>query len=243
MLAHLSLAGDPTPTGLRSFLCGAQTFKPRICEPLRKPLPRGSVNSPVAWGQARSMVIVATAVGAKSKERGYTYTATYRDIGGRQTMQRILFVAVLGILILMLAACGGSSSTGSGAKSGEHSGGGATTAEEGTTAGGGTTTEAVGTPGGEVIRTIVIKESEFKLDPSKVALDKPGTYIFEAKNTGTFTHALEIEGNGVEAETRQLNAGSSAKIKVEFKSPGTYEMYCPVDGHRAEGMEGKITVK
>jgi uncharacterized cupredoxin-like copper-binding protein len=153
-------------------------------------------------------------------------------------MQRILFVAVLGILILMLAACGGSSSTGSGAKSGEHSGGGG-----GAITGGGTTAKAGATPGRGVIRTVVIKESEFKLDPSKVTLDKPGTYIFEVKNVGTFTHALEIEGNGVEAETRQMDAGNSGKIKVNFKNPGTYEMYCPVDGHRAEGMEGKVTVK
>jgi uncharacterized cupredoxin-like copper-binding protein len=92
-------------------------------------------------------------------------------------------------------------------------------------------------------KTVVIKESEFKLDPSNLTLDKAGTYIFEAKNIGTLTHALEIEGNGVEAETSQLDAGSSGKVKVELKKPGTYEMYCPVDGHRAEGMEGKITVK
>lgn len=158
-------------------------------------------------------------------------------------MQRILFVAVLGILILMSTACGGSSGTGSGAKSGEHSGGGGPTTEEGTAAGGGTTAKAEATPGGEVIRTVVIKESEFKLDPSNITLDKLGTYVFKAKNIGNFTHALEIEGHGVEAETRQLNAGRSWKLKVDFKSPGTYEMYCPVDGHRAEGMEGKITVK
>ena len=140
-------------------------------------------------------------------------------------MQRILFVAILGILILMSAACGGSSGTGSGAKSGEHSGGGVTTAgggpttEEGTAAGGGTTAKAEARPGGEVIRTVVIKESEFKLDPSNVTLDKPGTYVFKARNIGNFTHALEIEGHGVEAETRQLNAGRSWKLKVDFKSP------------------------
>lgn len=142
-----------------------------------------------------------------------------------------MFIAVLGILILMLAACGGPTSTSSGAKSGEHSGGGATTAE------------GEATPGGAVIQTVVIKESEFKLDPSNVTLDKPGTYIFKARNIGTFTHALEIEGNGVEAKTSELDAGSSGKIKVELKKPGIYEMYCPVDGHRIAGMEGKITVK
>jgi len=179
------------------------------------------------------MVTVATAVGAKSKELGRLYNATYSDSGGAQTMRHILQVAVLGILVLiMVAACGGPSGTGSGAKSGEHSGG------VGTTVGEGTTPEGAATQ-----KTVVIKESEFKLDPSNITLDKPGTYIFEAKNIGTTTHALEIEGNGVEAETSLLDAGSSGKVKVELKKPGIYEMYCPVDGHRAEGMEGKITVK
>jgi uncharacterized cupredoxin-like copper-binding protein len=119
---------------------------------------------------------------------------------------------------------------------GTTAGGGPTT-EEGTAAGGGTTAKAEVRPGGEVIRTVVIKESEFKLDPSNVTLDKPGTYVFKARNIGNFPHALEVEDHGVEAETRQLNAGRSWKLKVDFKNPGTYEMYCPVDGHRDGGQD------
>jgi uncharacterized cupredoxin-like copper-binding protein len=37
--------------------------------------------------------------------------------------------------------------------------------------------------------------------------------------------------------------GGSAKLTVDLNKPGTYEMYCPVDGHREMGMEGEITVK
>ena len=143
-----------------------------------------TVNSSVSRGNL-SMVTVATAVGAKSKELGRLYNATYSDSRGAQTMRHILLVAALGILVLiMLAACGGPSGTGSGAKSGEHSSG------RGTTVGERTTPEGAATQ-----KTVVIKESEFKLDPSNVTLDKPGTYIFEAKKIGTITHALEIEDN------------------------------------------------
>ena len=66
--------------------------------------------------------------------------------------------------------------------------------------------------------------------------------MFKAENTGSTTHALEIEGKGVEEETKNLAAGQSAELKVTLKS-GRYEIYCPVDGHRQQGMEGTVTVK
>jgi uncharacterized cupredoxin-like copper-binding protein len=80
------------------------------------------------------------------------------------------------------------------------------------------------------------------LDPAKITLDKPGTYTFKAVNSGSTTHALEIEGRGVEEETKDLGAGQSAELKVSLKG-GKYEIYCPVDGHREQGMEGTVTVK
>jgi uncharacterized cupredoxin-like copper-binding protein len=36
--------------------------------------------------------------------------------------------------------------------------------------------------------------------------------------------------------------GDSQSNKVDLK-PGTYTFYCNVTGHRAQGMEGTITVK
>jgi uncharacterized cupredoxin-like copper-binding protein len=103
-----------------------------------------------------------------------------------------------------------------------------------------------------VLKTIVIKETEFKLSPSSVTLSKPGTYKFKAENEGSYQHSLEIEGKGVksegseegEAELEQaLNPGQSGVLTVTFQKPGTYEMYCPVDGHEQEGMKGEVVVK
>ncbi|MEA2255744.1 MAG: Copper binding protein plastocyanin/azurin family, partial [Solirubrobacteraceae bacterium] len=31
-------------------------------------------------------------------------------------------------------------------------------------------------------------------------------------------------------------------LTVDFAKKGTYEWYCPIDGHRGRGMEGKIAV-
>ncbi len=89
--------------------------------------------------------------------------------------------------------------------------------------------------------TFTISETDFALSPSAVTVDAPGTYTFEATNDGGTDHALEIEGNGVEEETDTIAPGESASVTVDLQS-GTYEMYCPIDGHRDQGMEGEITV-
>jgi uncharacterized cupredoxin-like copper-binding protein len=93
-----------------------------------------------------------------------------------------------------------------------------------------------------VAQTVRISETEYKLTPSSLALSKTGTYELKIVNKGTITHALEVEGKGVEQKSSEIGPGASTTIDVSFKSAGSYEMYCPVDGHRSQGMEGKITV-
>jgi uncharacterized cupredoxin-like copper-binding protein len=121
-------------------------------------------------------------------------------------------------------------------------------ASGGQAAGGNQAGKASATNGGSaaaarsVVKSIEVKETEYKLNPAKITLNKPGAYVFKAENTGSITHALEIEGKGVEEETKDLAAGQSAELKVTLKS-GRYEIYCPVDGHRQQGMEGTVTVK
>ena len=60
-------------------------------------------------------------------------------------------------------------------------------------------------------------------------------------NPSTTAHAVEIEGNGVEEKSDTITEGKTS-VTADLK-PGTYEFYCPVDSHKAQGMEGKLTVK
>jgi plastocyanin len=93
-----------------------------------------------------------------------------------------------------------------------------------------------------VVKTIRIEETEFRLEPAEITLDKPGTYVLEAVNSGDTVHALEVEGQGIEEKTEEIQPGQNAKLGVELAA-GTYELYCPVGGHKEEGMEGTLTVK
>jgi uncharacterized cupredoxin-like copper-binding protein len=117
---------------------------------------------------------------------------------------------------LLLAACGGSSS---GSSQGSQA-------------------------SGSVLQTIQVSEKEYSFNPGSITLSKPGTYAFEVTNNGTITHAFTVEqsGGGGEAETGDISPGSHKTVKFTFEAGKHYEMYCPIDGHKAEGMAGTISV-
>ena len=73
---------------------------------------------------------------------------------------------------------------------------------------------------------------------------KAGTYRVTMINPSgaSFPHQLEITRSGKETKTPKLNPGKRASFTIRLKK-GTYKFYCPVDGHRAAGMKGTITVK
>ena len=140
-----------------------------------------------------------------------------------------VLIGVAAAMSFGLAACGNDSNDTSTAASTETSSTTESTTESTTASGGG---------GGKVD----ISETEFKLDPANANV-KAGTVTFNVSNDGTQVHNLNVEGNGIEEQaTEDLQAGSSGQLTVDLQ-PGTYEMYCSIDGHRDLGMEGQITVK
>lgn len=90
--------------------------------------------------------------------------------------------------------------------------------------------------------TVGLEESEFKIVPKTVTVEKTGKVTFEVKNVGSTVHALEVEGPEGEAETEEIQPGATAKLTVNLSKAGTYEMYCPVGNHKEQGMTGEIVV-
>jgi plastocyanin len=89
--------------------------------------------------------------------------------------------------------------------------------------------------------TVTVTETDFK-----IALDPPspaaGPHTFHVVNAGQAPHALELEGPGIEEQkTAVLQPGQSADLAATLQD-GDYDLYCPVDGHRAMGMELSLTV-
>jgi uncharacterized cupredoxin-like copper-binding protein len=97
--------------------------------------------------------------------------------------------------------------------------------------------------GGGAGGSVDLSATDFKFTPSDPSV-KAGEVTFKLANDGQTTHSLEIEDvNGEDVEIEgEVSPGQSGTLTANLK-PGTYEFYCPVDGHRDMGMEGEITVK
>ncbi|MGZ4389711.1 MAG: plastocyanin/azurin family copper-binding protein [Gaiellaceae bacterium] len=89
-------------------------------------------------------------------------------------------------------------------------------------------------------KPIPVKESEFHIVLAAKTL-KPGTYTFVVKNAGKIQHDLAVKGGKVNVKTPLINPGATAKLTVKLPA-GTYTLYCTVPGHRAAGMQAKLTV-
>ena len=89
---------------------------------------------------------------------------------------------------------------------------------------------------------VTVAETEYRLDPARIRVDRPATLEIVVRNRGRERHALDVEGPSGEARTRTLAPGESETLRVELDRPGRYRWYCPVDGHAARGMRGWVAV-
>jgi plastocyanin len=78
-----------------------------------------------------------------------------------------------------------------------------------------------------------------KFDPADITA-KAGKVTIKFDNPSSVPHGVSIEGNGVDA-AGDVITGADTSFSVELK-PGKYTFYCPVGDHRAQGMEGTLTV-
>lgn len=98
-------------------------------------------------------------------------------------------------------------------------------------------------PAGASSSPTVVKavETDFHIALSKSTFS-PGRYTFVAQNKGGVTHSLEITGPGLSgAKAKNIAPGQSTKLTVTFKK-GAYDIFCPIPGHKAMGMNVDIVV-
>ncbi|GIG56934.1 hypothetical protein Lfu02_13060 [Longispora fulva] len=89
--------------------------------------------------------------------------------------------------------------------------------------------------------TVTADLSEFTITLSQRTFT-PGTYTFVVREQGQVTHALAIKGPGVSEQTTSIRPGGAEQRMTVTLRAGTYEIWCPVGNHKAQGMDLTITV-
>ena len=154
-------------------------------------------------------------------------------------MRKLMSVLALVLVgfALIAAGCGDDDSDNSSGAQGNSGG----ASESGGAYGDRGTDNAGGGGGGGATELKLVADSDGGLTFDKTELSaEPGKVTVTMDNPSSVPHAVEIEGNGVEEETKTLTNGS-ASVTVDLKA-GDYEFYCPVDGHKDAGMKGTLTV-
>jgi plastocyanin len=95
--------------------------------------------------------------------------------------------------------------------------------------------------GGETLEFSAPEDGSLTFDQGDVTT-QAGKVTVTFNNPSSVPHAVEIEGNGVEAGTETVTGAEAPPVEVDLQ-PGTYTYYCPVGGHEAAGMKGTLTVE
>jgi plastocyanin len=147
-------------------------------------------------------------------------------------MRMLSLTALLCALAIVAAGCGGSD---------DNNGSSGSSANTQTTDTGGGASDTGGGGAAQTLKLSADPGGALKFDKDTLTA-KAGKATIVLDNPSSLPHAVEVEGQGVEEESDTIGQDETAKVTVTLKS-GKYEYYCPVDGHRAAGMEGTLTVQ
>lgn len=140
-------------------------------------------------------------------------------------MRSLRLAAAAAALTLVLAACGSGSSASTPSTTTQAAGGGGSTS----------------TPAAVTGKKIDVTLKDFSITVAGGSTVKAGTYTFVVTNQGPSSHNLTINGPGVSDQATPTFGPGTKNLTVTLKN-GTYDLFCSVPGHRALGMDTKLTV-
>jgi plastocyanin len=96
-------------------------------------------------------------------------------------------------------------------------------------------------PKGPSTETISVEAGNFYFEPEKITTD-PGivTIKLSAENG---IHDFVFDDDAYPGFHLEADGGGGSQSKKIDLTPGTSTFYCTITGHRAQGMEGTLTVK
>jgi len=95
-------------------------------------------------------------------------------------------------------------------------------------------------PKGAADETLNVEAGNFYFKPKNITTNA-GIVDIDLKSAEG-THTFVFDNGKVPGYQLEVNSGQSDAKKVKLE-PGKYVFYCDILGHRAQGMEGTITVE
>jgi plastocyanin len=132
-------------------------------------------------------------------------------------IRAVLATAGVGCLVLVASACGGG-------------GGGG---------GGGPKSVTVTAPSGGGTPSVTIEAHDIYLRPNQIKAPA-GKLRIRYVEDGAQQHTLVIQG--VKGFELKVSPGGKSDTGTVTLQPGEYTYYCTIPGHRAQGMQGTLTV-
>lgn len=84
-----------------------------------------------------------------------------------------------------------------------------------------------------------LSASEFAFDQPTLRVDPGQRVHLSLQNRGVIQHNVHVEGSSASLEA---NPGQTIRGDFTFDTPGTYEFFCSIPGHKEAGMTGKLIV-
>ena len=149
-----------------------------------------------------------------------------------------LLLAALAVGAFVVAGCGSDDNSNSSSDTGASA---PTASSTQSTPSTDTGSSSSGGGGGSNLKIAADKTGMLKFDTDTLDA-KAGKVTITMDNPSSVPHAVAVEGNGGDKDGQTATSGGKSTVSVDLK-PGTYEFYCPVDGHKQAGMKGTLTVK
>lgn len=98
------------------------------------------------------------------------------------------------------------------------------------------------TAAGNAARQVRVSLVDFKIKLSTGTTLSEGKYVLVVANDGKAPHNLTIKGpNNPTIATPTFGGGKQVRLQAAL-TPGTYELYCSVPGHKEAGMDVEVKV-
>ncbi len=100
-----------------------------------------------------------------------------------------------------------------------------------------TTSQTTGTP---AVKSFTIHGQDYSFSPNQISVNKGDTVKITFIDDDGY-HNLIIEGLNVKTQT--IPSGKTDSVTFVASKTGSFNFYCSVGNHRAEGMTGVLVVK